>query len=193
MTNRDRQALESKARIFNASTNLIREKGYDNVTIEDICNKTGMSVGAFYHYFKSKSEIVAHSQLFYNEALEKALKESRGLNAKQTFENVIAAIVKHVTIDGLELCRERSKQIMSGRFFTDSVDFHSVLYNLIIDKALENDEFRPGLDDRMSIIGYLSTNVTGWFACWCVAGETLSFADIVIPQSQFLMKTLFKD
>jgi len=193
MTNRDRQALESKERIFNAAIDLIREKGYDNVTIEDICNKTGMSVGAFYHYFKSKSEIVAHSQLFYNEALEKVLKESQELSAKQTFENVIAAIVKHVTIDGLELCRERSKQLVSGRFFSDSVDFHGILYNLIIDKALENDEFIPGLDDRVSLIGYLSTNVTGWFACWCVAGDALSFADIVLPQSQFLIKTLFKD
>ena len=193
MTNRDRQALESKARIFNAATDLIREEGYDNVTIEDICNKTGMSVGAFYHYFKSKSEIVAHSQLFYNEALESALKDSRGLNARQTFENVIAAIVKQITLDGLELCRERSKQMMSGRYSADSIDFHGILYNIIIDKAIENDEFRPGLDDRNSLIGYLSTNLTGWFACWCVAGDTLSFAEIVLPQSQFLMKTLFKD
>jgi AcrR family transcriptional regulator len=34
------------------------DHGYENVTIEDISRKAGVSVGAFYHYYKSKSDIM---------------------------------------------------------------------------------------------------------------------------------------
>jgi AcrR family transcriptional regulator len=37
---------------------LIDDHGYDNVTIEDISTKAGVSVGAFYHYYNSKSDIL---------------------------------------------------------------------------------------------------------------------------------------
>lgn len=36
---------------------LIDQYGYDNVTIEEISKKANVSVGAFYHYYESKSAI----------------------------------------------------------------------------------------------------------------------------------------
>lgn len=37
---------------------LFKKRGYDNVTVEDIANECNLSKGAFYHYFKSKAEIL---------------------------------------------------------------------------------------------------------------------------------------
>jgi len=37
---------------------LIDKQGYDNVTIEEISKNAGVSVGAFYHYYRSKTDIV---------------------------------------------------------------------------------------------------------------------------------------
>jgi len=37
----------------------MEKEGFDNITIADISKKAGVSVGAFYHYFSSKNDILA--------------------------------------------------------------------------------------------------------------------------------------
>lgn len=62
MTNRQLKALETKDRIYQTALDLLEADGYENIRIEDICHKAGVSIGTFYNYFKSKNEIL---QLIY--------------------------------------------------------------------------------------------------------------------------------
>jgi AcrR family transcriptional regulator len=59
LTKRQEQALETKDRIYSAAIDLMDSKGFENITIADISKKAGVSVGAFYHYFTSKNDILA--------------------------------------------------------------------------------------------------------------------------------------
>jgi len=59
ITKRQEQALETKDRIYSAAINLMDRDGFENITIVDISKKAGVSVGAFYHYFTSKYDILA--------------------------------------------------------------------------------------------------------------------------------------
>lgn len=58
MTTRKEQAARSKERLLAAAHELISKRGYDNVSILDITSACDMSVGNFYHYFKSKEELI---------------------------------------------------------------------------------------------------------------------------------------
>jgi len=58
MTSRQTQAMKTKSKIYRTAFDLMEKKGYDNITIEEISKKAGVSVGAFYHYFKSKNDIL---------------------------------------------------------------------------------------------------------------------------------------
>jgi len=49
--------LETKDHILKAAFILFLEKGYKAVTMSDLERETGLTKGAFYHYFKSKEEI----------------------------------------------------------------------------------------------------------------------------------------
>jgi AcrR family transcriptional regulator len=40
--------------ILDAALELMHDKGYERMTVEDVLAKTGMSKGALYHYFRSK-------------------------------------------------------------------------------------------------------------------------------------------
>ena len=62
MTNRQLKALETRERIYQTALELLESDGYENIRIEDICQKAGVSIGTFYNYFKSKNEIL---QLIY--------------------------------------------------------------------------------------------------------------------------------
>ncbi len=59
LTRRQEQARETRNRIYNAAVELMERKGFDNITIAEISRAAGVSVGAFYHYFESKNDILA--------------------------------------------------------------------------------------------------------------------------------------
>jgi TetR/AcrR family transcriptional regulator, fatty acid metabolism regulator protein len=59
LTKRQEQALETKNRIYTAAIELMDREGFENITIAEISEKAGVSVGAFYHYFESKNDILA--------------------------------------------------------------------------------------------------------------------------------------
>ena len=48
---------DSKEHILEVSFNLFLQKNFKEVTMQEIVDKTGLSKGAFYHYFKSKEQV----------------------------------------------------------------------------------------------------------------------------------------
>jgi AcrR family transcriptional regulator len=55
---RDPQTPPRRTEILDAAQRLVASKGYEQMTIEDILTETGMSKGAFYHYFDSKADLL---------------------------------------------------------------------------------------------------------------------------------------
>lgn len=56
---RKEQAEQTKEKLLSISLKLVREQGYDQVKIADICAQAGVSTGAFYHHLKSKAGILS--------------------------------------------------------------------------------------------------------------------------------------
>ncbi len=50
---------ESKEHILRSSLKLFLQRSFKEVTMKEIVDKTGMSKGAFYHYFSSKDQVFA--------------------------------------------------------------------------------------------------------------------------------------
>ncbi len=55
---RQQKAEATKRRLFVAGMSLMREKGYQAATIRSICSRAGVSVGTFYLYYNTKSDIL---------------------------------------------------------------------------------------------------------------------------------------
>lgn len=72
-TQRQLQALKTRQKIFDTALALLVKKGYDRVTVDDICARAGVSKGTFYHHFKSKDQAILEEFLkidrFYQEIL----------------------------------------------------------------------------------------------------------------------------
>ncbi len=86
-TSRQLQAQKTKRKIYNAAVDLFNKHGFDNTTIEDISRKAGVSVGAFYHYYPSKSDI--YHELFkkLDEYCETTVEPE--LTAEDFYDNII--------------------------------------------------------------------------------------------------------
>jgi TetR/AcrR family transcriptional repressor of nem operon len=48
---------ETKRQLVDAAVTLMRIKGYNATTVDDICAAASVTKGAFFHYFKSKEDI----------------------------------------------------------------------------------------------------------------------------------------
>lgn len=57
LTPRKQQALEMRSRIQAIALDLFDREGFENVSVEEIAQKVGCSVGNIYHYYKSKDEL----------------------------------------------------------------------------------------------------------------------------------------
>jgi len=59
LTKRQLQAKKTQDTIYKTAVRLMQSKGFDNITIEEICHKAGVSVGSFYNRFKSKYDVLS--------------------------------------------------------------------------------------------------------------------------------------
>ena len=57
-TSRQQQAEQTKKKLLSVSLELMKAQGFENVKISDICEKVGVSTGAFYHHLTNKAGIV---------------------------------------------------------------------------------------------------------------------------------------
>ena len=58
MTSRQEKALHTKNALFTAAIDLFKEKGYQNVTVDEIAKRAGTAKGTFYIYFLNKSKVI---------------------------------------------------------------------------------------------------------------------------------------
>lgn len=54
------KSRETKARIFRAAKTILQKKGYEELSIKNICEEAGVSNGSFYHHFKTKDDLLSY-------------------------------------------------------------------------------------------------------------------------------------
>lgn len=54
-----KKAERTKAKLMESARRLISEKGFDNISVEDITRDSGVAKGTFYHYFACKEDVVS--------------------------------------------------------------------------------------------------------------------------------------
>lgn len=59
---RERKRLETITRVQTAAVDLFEERGFDNVTVEEIAAAAGVSASTVYRHFTTKERIVLHDE-----------------------------------------------------------------------------------------------------------------------------------
>jgi AcrR family transcriptional regulator len=58
MGRRERRAAETRVRLFRCALQLFAERGFPNVTVEDITDAADVGKGTFFNYFESKDHVL---------------------------------------------------------------------------------------------------------------------------------------
>lgn len=81
------QAEATKNKIYKIAIKLMEQKGFNNMKIDDICSKAGVSVGSFYNYFKSKDDILIEIYKRGDVYFEETVRPN--VSGKSAVENII--------------------------------------------------------------------------------------------------------
>jgi TetR/AcrR family transcriptional repressor of nem operon len=58
---------DSKLKFEDVAITLIRQKGYDAMTVDDVCAAAGLTKGSFFHHFKSKEDLALGAVTRWND------------------------------------------------------------------------------------------------------------------------------
>jgi AcrR family transcriptional regulator len=104
--------IERRSTILNAASDLFVERGFHSTSMKDICVAASMSPGTVYHYFNSKTEIIAgiveeEGKLMRGFALEIAGQE----NFTAALFATLDSLVHHLTERDLALHAEITAEL----------------------------------------------------------------------------------
>lgn len=70
---RKQKAKSTRRAIIEAAAQLVRQKGFEKMTVRDVCDRAGVTTGAFYHHFASKEALLVQGFSSLDDYLEEAL------------------------------------------------------------------------------------------------------------------------
>jgi len=133
MGKRQIAALETRKKLILAAEKLIRERGFEGVSVEDVAREAGVAKGTFYTYFRRKEEVVdviAHNRFVIAE--KEAGKEETALGQISAF---LTESMKYIFDTGLPVCRQWLKNVVEPE---DEQGKNKLAYDAgVIRKALD--------------------------------------------------------
>ncbi|AGK98530.1 TetR/AcrR family transcriptional regulator [Clostridium pasteurianum] len=153
--------IKTRQRIIEAVLPLFREKGFDAVTIQDICSAADINKHTFYYHFKSKDELLEEYYNFQSEITPEIF--ARIMSAKNYVEQVwivFERLIEFATTSGPDIVRQLSIKDISEKFGAFKKDKIKILYNSIapmIQKGKDSGEFRTNMENELVFILFLQT------------------------------------
>ncbi|MCU6747446.1 MULTISPECIES: TetR/AcrR family transcriptional regulator [Lachnospiraceae] len=111
LSKQQQKSKETKEKIFQAAKNILQKKGYEELSIKNICEEAGVSNGSFYHHFKTKDDLLS----YYIEDQPRVNPDY--LAAPKSAREASRAIVE-VYLNYVQYCRKLGVEFMSGYYDT---------------------------------------------------------------------------
>lgn len=170
-------AAESmQQKLINISLALFKEKGYEKVTINEICAAAEVTKPTFYYHLKSKDDILI---TFYNEIAQDLtdcfLTVLSSNNHWEQFYMLFVSLINQTTRLGADLVSQMHRINLQGSYGQfDLVGHLSKFAAIIIERAQANGQIRaqgaPAELYRAAAYLFLGCEYT-----WCLKGGNLNW------------------
>ena len=183
MTNREKAALETRAKLLKTGQKLIIKHGLSNICVEDITNTAGVAKGTFYTYFKRKEDIVFEiCRDSFAQIAERFLADKEKDIIKK-LENYCTDFINEIQRYDVNICREWLRDVITPAIVTDNKDTQKWQYDIqtmhnVLKAAVENGELKP--DAPIETLTYIAiSQMYGMMLGWCMSDEEFNPRDWV--------------
>ncbi len=126
-------AVKNLVKIFNATLALSARKGFQAMSLRELCNESGLSMGALYAYFIGKDMLLDIILMQGRRIVKKVLEEAIALE-KTSWGKLTCALRTHIYLSELlqewfffsfmeakNLSRDRQKAAIASELFTEKI------------------------------------------------------------------------
>ena len=152
MERRALKAQETKRRLMEKAVELIGQRGYSGVSVNQICAECGVSKGTYYVYYNSKEDIVYYLASEFNETLYQRLNEELDYDGSHSARELYRQYVEIYVDQVIRYGRMFSRAYQEGMLRTGITqersrsDLPEEHVSRIIDLGIRTGEFRPDVD-----------------------------------------------
>lgn len=180
------QAAETKKKICQSAAALFKEYGFENVSVDSIVEKAGISKGGFYVHFNSKDALTSALIEEYVNQLDLGYKVfldefSDSINASDILLALINKISDTMTDDiGYNLTKlayriQIDQNISTGPLLNYNRDIYGI-FSSLIQRGIRQNEFRAVLDANMLADQFVTT-LRGFTYEWCIRYPEFNLKD----------------
>ncbi len=176
-----KDSKNTKSKIVSAAWRLFYEYGYEDTTVDEIIRESGTSKGSFYHYFKTKEELMGTLAYLFDEKYTEIWPEV--LKIDNAFEKLIfmnerlfGMIEDSISID--LVARLYSSQLVTKgekQFIDYSRVYYKLLRNVVSD-GQKSGEIRSDLSCN-EIVKMYALIERGLLYDWCICGGNYPLKD----------------
>lgn len=173
LTKRQQQALETRHRLYDSAITLFKEKGYYDVSIDEIVTRAGTSKGSFYTHFVSKDQvIIEYFKNLDNHYIELYQELKNCKSSSEKLINFVKDMYLYVTEKaGFELTYViYDTQLSQSKEKTSIIDKNRPLYKIlykIMEEGQKSGEFRNDLSIN-ELVRMANHTMRGTFYDWCL-------------------------
>ena len=169
----------TKDDLVETAIRLWKEKGYRNVSVNEICRECGVTKGSYYHHFSSKKELLFY---YYKISVIRKYAESRSEienqdsrieSVKMIFELFTSSILQFNNDMILSiLSKNDDYNIFDEQYFDDVIpEIIPTCVSNHIERGILTGEIRSGYSPA-ELINYLSAALLGNILQWCYQNQS---------------------
>ncbi len=193
---REAKSIETRGKIYESANTLFREHGIDNVSVDLIVKKAGVSKGSFYVHFESKyalialliSDFVKTLDIDYKSSIESFPENTPASEILMRLVDVIADIISNRI--GYDMMKYVYEGLITRSINSDSIigynrDLYKTFRNVIY-KGIEMEEFKKDIDID-SLITHLILAIRGITFEWCIRHPDFDYKNQVLDHFKVLL------
>ena len=181
MNNRKIAAQATKRKLVETALELIKERGFDAVNVDEITRKANVAKGTFYTYFKRKQDIMREISRLPFADIQSELAEMAKADVLEKLAHYFRRFMERVEYGGIQICREWVRTVLTPnapadgkKWFYDIEMLTDILNDAVQSKEL-SEQTPVDLLARVVI-----SELYGMMVGWCMsdgAFEPLEWVD----------------
>ena len=182
MKERETKGDRTRRYLYDCSVQLFREKGYDQVSVDEIVKKAGVAKGTFYIYFKKKSDIILEMLRQYDDYYDRIMSSlDDDLPVEKRLEEIVRGACRFTgDVIGLDLIRVLyTKQISSGDSQSRLLNEDRALFRILSGLVREGQQqgiYRAEYDAEQ-VTMLILRGIRSVFFEWCSSGGELNLTE----------------
>ncbi|MFZ0734248.1 MAG: TetR/AcrR family transcriptional regulator [Candidatus Sulfotelmatobacter sp.] len=174
MGRRERKAAETRLKLFRSALRLFAERGFQNVTVEDITEAADVGKGTFFNYFKSKDHVLSVMAEIQLGKVREALEIAE--QGKRPIRSVLHDLFLHITAEpgrSADLARALLTAFLSSTIrdlLSQNMSEGRRMIGRILELGQERGEIDPRLKAEQTAL-HLQQSFMGTMLLWSLKGE----------------------